>query len=314
MARLAFPAGRAHRLVIPLLGASALAAAAVGLARAADAAFPGHNGKIAFVSGRSNPNGDIYVMKANGTGVVRLTTDTEENGEPAWSPNGKKIVYVSHHDFASAGQDIWVMNADGSGKTRLTDTPADDFDPSWSPNGQKIVFVSSRDNPNGDLYVMNADGSGIVRLTSTAPRLERAPAWSPNGKQIVYGSYPSSNNTRTNLWVVNADGTGRHQLTSNGYDNAPTWSPDGKWIAYVHISKLWVVRANGTGAHAITTGPRIDQSPAWSPDGKTIAFASDRTGTLEIWLANPSGAGLYQLTHKAKLVRLETRPDWQPVP
>jgi Tol biopolymer transport system component len=78
------------------------------------------------------------------------------NEDPAFSPNGKKIVFAS---YRNAGLDIYKMNLDGSNQQRLTKSPADDGEPSFSPDGKKIAFTSKR-NGNNEIYTMNAkDGS-----------------------------------------------------------------------------------------------------------------------------------------------------------
>ena len=104
---------------------------------------------------------DIYVMNADGSGTRQLTHNALQNAEPAWSPDGRRIAFVSRRD---GNAEIYVMNADGSGKRNLTRNPAKDVRPSWSPDGRKIAFVSDRDG-RLEAHVMNADGSGQRSLT-----------------------------------------------------------------------------------------------------------------------------------------------------
>jgi Tol biopolymer transport system component len=120
--------------------------------------------RIAFVRGlpvptQSGPTGrnrEIYVMNADGSGSRRLTHNRAYDGEPAWSPDGRKIAFQSTR---KGNTEIYVMNADGSGKRNLTRHPAQDGRPSWSPDGRRIAFVSDRDG-RLEAHVMNADGSG----------------------------------------------------------------------------------------------------------------------------------------------------------
>jgi Tol biopolymer transport system component len=124
-------------------------------------------------------------MNADGSNPTRLTHGSGADTFPHWSPDGKKIVFIS----GSGGGDMWeillgngsyeiyVMNADGSNLVQLTNNPGNDnMDPRWSPDGTQIIFWSSRDG-NKELYVMNADGSNQTRLTNTTPSNSSWSSW-----------------------------------------------------------------------------------------------------------------------------------------
>ena len=110
-------------------------------------------------------------MNADGSAQENLTQQPASDSHPSWSPDGRKLVFVSRRD---GNAEIYVMNADGSGLRNLTRTPSDDLDPAWSPDGRAIAFVQKKCMPSrtrGDrcetyLYVVNADGSGLRRLTT----------------------------------------------------------------------------------------------------------------------------------------------------
>src|SRR5690349_5840567 len=145
---------------------------------------------LAFVSERDG-NSEIYVINADGTGLLRLTNDAGRDVDPAWSPDGKRIAFASDRAGKS---DIYVMNADGSNLVRLTQSAREDVRtgpsdaPAWSPDGRTIAFSSLRDGQFG-IYVMNVDGDGA---NPTRVGFERGwnahPAWSPDGGQIAFVS------------------------------------------------------------------------------------------------------------------------------
>ncbi len=88
--------------------------------------------KIAFVS-RRDGNLEIHVINPDGSGQRRLTRNTVGDSHPVWSPDGRRIAFVSNSQ-------VCVMNADGSGQRRLTRNGARNFAPAWSPDGQRIAF------------------------------------------------------------------------------------------------------------------------------------------------------------------------------
>jgi tol-pal system beta propeller repeat protein TolB len=135
---------------------------------------------IAFGSERDD-NYDIYLMKADGSGLTRLTDHPAGDWGPTWSPDGNYIAFGSDRD---GNPEIYVMNPDGSDQVNLTDYPGRDETPVWSPDSQYIAFVSERDE-NFDIYVTRVDGSGLSRLT-TDPFVDRKPAWSPDGRFIAF--------------------------------------------------------------------------------------------------------------------------------
>ena len=152
-----------------------------------DPAWSPDGSRIAFASNRHGlDNGldkQIYVMDTDGSNIIRLTFRQVEQGkveqgekeEPAWSPDGSRIAFVSSE---TGNVDIYLMNPDGSNITRVTFNEAIDWFPTWSPDGSRIAFASDRDGPSGEIYVMDADGSNVTRLTfSEKPAF--APAWSP---------------------------------------------------------------------------------------------------------------------------------------
>jgi len=138
--------------------------------------------------------------------------------------------------------DVWAINADGTGLTKLTDSAGYDFDATWSPDGALIAFRSERSG-DPEIWVMNADGTEQHRLTAGL-----SPAWSPDGSQIAYagpGDIPCPPGTGlecSGLSIMNADGSGQHRVPNTDGGEYPSWSPDGTRIAF---------NSNLTGDHVM---------------------------------------------------------------
>jgi Tol biopolymer transport system component len=178
--------------------------------------------RIVFVSDRAGPlrteadNLDIYVMDNDGSNVIRLTDDPEHDIEPAWSPDGTQILFIS---MRIAGSELYVMNADGSSVTLLLEDPTGQlYRPAWSPDGTTIVY---QQDPGPDLWLMNSDGTNRRNITNTPYADDGEAEWSLDGTQIVFNSDRTGN---TEIWIMDADGSNLVQVTNHpSYDGYPDW-------------------------------------------------------------------------------------------
>ena len=120
-------------------------------------------------------NSDIYAMNSDGSDMTRLTDNDRANGAPAWSPDGRRIVFSSSRGHGRSG--VFVMNPDGSEITGVANGGA----PVWSPDGRRIAFADypgSGDIIEGDteIYAINADGSEWIQLTDNDAS-DVSPSW-----------------------------------------------------------------------------------------------------------------------------------------
>jgi len=224
-------------------------------------------------------------------GTFTQLTDLEGSESfPSLSPDGGFFLYTK---TAHGKSDIYLQRVGGGNPIDLTrDSPQSDTQPAYSPDGQQIAFRSERDG--GGIFVMGATGESVRRLTDFGYN----PAWSPDGTEILCATEGVSNATiRTHtsqLWRVNV-GTGDKRLMTEGDAVQPSWSPHGLRIAFWGIPAgsarrvLWTIPANRPGpvgsgeAAPVLDDAYVNWSPAWAPDGSHLYFASDRSGSMNLW-------------------------------
>lgn len=301
------------KLVIALTALLAWAGVLVGgPLTAAQASYPGRNGRIAFAMADSTGR-HIYSVRADGSGLRQLTSGAVTDLCPAYSPDGRTIAFCSGR---SGNFEIWTMTAAGTDLTQLTDVSFATF-PDFSPDGNRIAFDGrTADDPNDEIFVMNADGSGLTQLTDGEGNNDW-PAWAPYGHTLAF---ISDRTGVEQVFTMRANGRHQKQLTFQPvpHDQLPDWSPDGTRIAYEQgdtgVGQIWVMNDNGTDQHQVSSGPGDDFGPAWSPDGRQIAFVrAYPNGDRPVMVMRPDG------THVRTLVdptgdAVQYVPAWQPHP
>ena len=261
--------------------------------------------RIAFSSNRDG-NSEIYVMDGDGGNPRRVTINPSGDLRPAWSPDGKKIAFVSNRRNKDHLQ-IWVIDADGKNPIRLTDGLWDD-NPDWSPDGKTIAYdahlhADEHDVAPAGITVMDADGNNKRLLTREGAH----PTWSPDGKRIAF--FSGRNRKVNQIYVMDADGQNQTQLTHDPVQKRfPCWSPDGTSIAYVGNNGIWVMDSDGENQKQLTK-INGDEQATWSPHSDAIAFQSWRKDrVVGIYLVDATNGAVNALQHDPEF--WNSAPDW----
>ena len=269
--------------------------------------FRGKNGRIAFVSTPTladESKFEIYAMEPNGSDARRLTNNAAFDAGPTFSPDGKRIAFVSHRD---GNYEIYLMNADGTNQKRLTHNPAQDREPAFSPDGKRIAFASDRAG-NFEIYVMNVDGTHQHRLTHRRD-VDDDPTFFPNGKKIAFVRVGAGFH---DIFTMRADGSRLHRLTHHRPLSTPDVSPNGKrivaWLARGD-GGIEVMRADGTHLRDLASS---GFDPVFSPNGKKIAFEGPEKQGSRIVLMRADGSHRHAVAMPPH--RFNGFPDWAPRP
>jgi Tol biopolymer transport system component/DNA-binding winged helix-turn-helix (wHTH) protein len=258
-------------------------------------------------------NSEIYLYTL-GTGKhINLTNSSEFEADPAFSPDGKQVVFISLRD---GNYEIYLMDADGNNVRRLTHHPSAESHPVFSPDGTQIAFTSDRETESADVYLMNADGSGEVKqLTNWSSQETVEPGcWSPDGTQIAF--FSDHEGTTDDIYVISAEIFRPQKILADAEHNlgAPVYSPDGKQIAYQAELKnksgeLRIFNTESKQNRTLLKTENPDLMPTFSPDGSWIALQTRLASNTEICLLRPDGTGLTNLTnHGAR----DTSPAFSP--
>jgi Tol biopolymer transport system component len=305
--------GARHASRAALVLASLIAMLAL-LVLPAEAAFPGRNGAIVFVrTYRHTYHGDIWRISRKGGSPVRLTTDSRDDDEPAWSPNGSRIVFQRLLRSADGEQQIIVTNENGRNNEVVGYFIAGGH-PTWSPDGARIAYEAHIDAQTMAILNLRTEDVAVLEPPAKAPF---APAWSPDGARIAYEANAPR---RFDLFTMKPTGRDRRRLTNTrAWEYLPDWSPDGERIVFIrahgaHAGDIFVIRAGGGGVTRLTDTPFDESSAAFSPNGKRIVFSRCCFGayeTSEIFVMARDGTHVIRLTHNDAN---DTAPDWQPIP
>ena len=228
--------------------------------------------------------------------VVKLTTDTQSDLYPAWSPAGDRIAFQSNR--GSGEMNVWVMDADGGNPEQLTTNVNEDRHPAWSPDGVWIAWDSDRAGTFDIWRMPIATGEADAENLTFGNDDDVEPAWSPDGLELFFAS---SRGTETDfdIWrQVVGTGVATPVTNFNEDDRAPAISPDGTEIAFTSALNFTTAHVYTMTLGDATVVPltaelgETESDPAWAPAGRSVIFtrSAGLDGNLWFKAVNPDVA------------------------
>lgn len=233
-----------------------------------DFSADGHT--IAFVR-----NGDIYAMRADGTGQRQLTSGLEVDARPLVSPSGKFVLF-ERRAVEGAPRDLYAVRVAGGTPNALTQSPDDDHEASFAPDGRMVAFVRSVAETGGgtadDVYSMKPSGARLRRLTHTGALDEFAPRYL--AARIVYSRGESTEGPEAYADIYSMNDVGRkvHKLIAGaGSSFVEDVTANGGTILFRRDQGLWVKRLGHGGRKLAELPDQSRTNAVFSSDGRKVA-------------------------------------------
>jgi TolB protein len=230
--------------------------------------------KIAYITMEGDlrkPRYNLTIADVDGHNPKTLLSTKYPLMSPSWSPDGKRIAFVSFKENRSS---IKVIDVDSGEIENLTNFPGINGAPRWSPDGQQMAVVLSVDGAP-KIYILSLNAKTMYRLTDGGA-IDTEPCWAPNGLELYFTSNRSGNPQIYKISLETRDIT-RVSLVGD-YNATPSITRDGKTLIMLHknIHGSYNIAAQNlhTNNIDILTAARQDESPCLAPNGMMVLYGS----------------------------------------
>ena len=256
--------------------------------------------RIAYVvqkNGGSQPY-EVRVADYDGYNQFIVNRSSQPIMSPAWSPDGKRLAYVS---FENKKSQLVVQDLGSGARKVVASFPGHNGAPAFSPDGSRLAFASSQDGTL-NIYVMSANGGAVTQLTRGSGN-NTEPSWSPDGNSILFTSDRSGS---PQVYLMSASGGSASPIGGRG---SAQISGDGKMLVMINGNNNVVKQDLSTGASEILSTSFLGESPSISPNGIMIIYSSTQGLGKVLQLVSADGRFKASLPGSNGQVKF---PAWSP--
>jgi TolB protein len=271
--------------------------------------------QVAYISEDRRPDGTrlfrLIVSDADGENAQRVTESTEPLLSPAWSPDARRLAYVSF-EGATRNSSVYVQTLRTGARERVSARTGVNSSPSFSPDGRMLSLTLSRDSGNLDINTLDLT-TQVLRQLTTDGAIDTEAVWAPDGRSIFFNSDRAGG---PQIYRVGIEpGSRAQRITFEGVYNArPRVSTDGKLLAVVYGQdnryRIGVVDVASGDLNILTNG-RLDESPSFAPNDAQIIYATTENGRGVLASVTTDGRVHTRIASVAGNVR---EPVWGPFP